>query len=225
MAQLCRIVSVDRTSLPDRMDPCKMERLIGIDVPDPGDLALVEQPRANGGLRGAEGRMERARREALLERLGPHAGRARLPSVTRQALDGSEPPRVVEDQHAASLEAEAHGRVRPLARVRVVGLHRHEPSGHAEVHGDHPAAVEIDEDVLAPTAHALDRPAAHRAREAANGRSQHVRVDHLDAADRAPDDRGAQTSDDRFRFGQLGHRSAPYPPIKTASPRCRHRSP
>jgi hypothetical protein len=39
-----RTGSIDRTSLPHRMDACKMERLIGVDVPDTSDPPLVEKP-------------------------------------------------------------------------------------------------------------------------------------------------------------------------------------
>ena len=36
--------SIDSTSLPHRMDPCKMKRLVGVDVPDTRDPPLVEEP-------------------------------------------------------------------------------------------------------------------------------------------------------------------------------------
>ena len=65
--------ALEAPRLAERVDPRPPERLVGVDVPDPGDRPLVEDRRLDGAVRPRERRPSIARAEARLERLGADA--------------------------------------------------------------------------------------------------------------------------------------------------------
>ena len=56
------LVRLELPRRPAGMDPCSPQRLVGVDVPDPGDAALVEEEGLHGALRPSNERAEAAQR-------------------------------------------------------------------------------------------------------------------------------------------------------------------
>ena len=69
------LVAVELAGRPERMDPCAPQRLVGVDVPDPGHAALVEQECLHGRPAALRDRRQPCSAEGRSERLGPEARR------------------------------------------------------------------------------------------------------------------------------------------------------
>ena len=111
---------------PQRMDARAEQRLVGVDVPDAGHAALVEQERLHRSAAAARRAREDVGRELRVERLRADP----LVEVFVELfgpLDhdaGAEPALVDEQQAVAVVEREPHAQVRP----RLVGPRRATPT-------------------------------------------------------------------------------------------------
>ena len=113
-----------------------------------------------------------------------------------------------------------------------------EPSGHAEVHREHLAAVEMDEDVLGAALQPLDRAARKTLDEALRQRKAQIRPALFDVDKSAPAQHGLEACAHRLDLGELRHRrlrlpgrpstpqpGCPPPPPPRRCRRCRRRCP
>ena len=69
--ELLALCLCQAAGLAARMDPCEEQGLIGVDVAEPRDAALVEQERLDGLLPAADGLREVRRRERVRQGLRP----------------------------------------------------------------------------------------------------------------------------------------------------------
>ena len=159
------------------------EGLVGVDVADARDRALVQQqrldrPRAPAGERAqvlcGEARIERLEAEACVEE-----GRERV--IAGEQLRGAEAPRVGDrEARAARLQQHAHARVRGLW----LGVHEH-GAGHTQVLCEVELVLEAPKQVLAASAEALHAPAAQGVLELRRRhRARPARVEDLDLCQR-----------------------------------------
>ena len=188
---------------PQRVHAGAEQRLVGVDVPDAGDAALVEQERLDRRARGLGERVQVLAGEVALERLDAEAGVEEGVERLRaeRELAGAEAARVVEDEHVVA-EVEPHPHV-PRRRGRV----EQERAGHAQVHEQEDVVGELPDEVLAAAGELLDDAALDRRGQL--GRRERpgpARVEHLHGLERASFDVGRQMAADRLDFGELGHR-------------------
>ena len=157
------------------------QRLVGVDVADPGDPRLVEQERLQR--RAAVGREleQPPRRQLAAKRLDPEpGGEVGVELVAAEHDRVAEPPRVGEPQLRAVVEDEPRpqvarvgvglveaGRAEPIRLHQVDGRVRARPAeqqvaGHPQVHDQRRPVVELDEQVLAAAPDRLDPPPGER---------------------------------------------------------------
>ena len=186
------------------VDTRREERLVGVDVSDPGQVFLVHDHLLHRLSRTAERLPEPLGREAGLERLGPDAGRVRLPPADVEEQQGAEPPHVAIYQLAAVVERRSKHRIPALvAGERPVVDHQR--SGHARLH--HQASLaEIEHRMLGAAEHVAHGRALQAPQEAAAGdAAQDVVVTQGDPVEAAAEQGGTNVADDGFDFGELGH--------------------
>ena len=205
-----------------RMDPRAEQRLVGVDVPDAGDAALVEQERLDRRAR-ARGRARAGARAVEL------AGRAaRAPGGRRRTRRGAAAPTASSpvpkrrgsqkrSVGAPSSKREAHalvGRRSPRA-----GRQEQRP-GHAQVH-------EQEDVVLAAPRRGTcrggrgarpRRPSTASRERLGRERQAPARVEDLQRVERAPLDARGELAADRLDLGQLGHPSMPGVPGRPQAP-------
>ena len=198
------------------MDPRPPQRLVGVDVPDAGDEALVEEPRLHRCAGAGEGRGEDVGVERLLERLGSEGGQRResAPVAGRDDVDATEATRVAQDQRGPVVELEPDpdvgvGPAGPAGGI-VRGEDPEDPR-HAEVQhqlrGVRGRSGQGCEQELPPARHRADAAAAGPLDVAESARRVRVACDPDDGA--ALDER-RQLAPDGLDLGQLGHGSAGY---------------
>src|SRR6185369_14849260 len=114
------------------MEPRRPQRLVGIDVADAGEEALVEQEWLEAALPTSDSRPEAPRRERRLERLRPEALEALAAAeLSGEIAAGSNSPR---DPHPTELADVAEPQLAPIrkrqdqANVRVL----HDAGAHDE---------------------------------------------------------------------------------------------
>src|SRR5207342_3050542 len=131
------------------------QRLVGVDVADARDHALVEQERLHRRPPAGEVAAEPARRPLLRERLRP---RPRTQVVLEPAGSDEppcpEPALVGVDERRPVVETEDGADVRQLLAVLGAVV---KPARHPQVDDERPARVEPEEQVLAAPAHAGER--------------------------------------------------------------------
>ena len=85
----------ERARRPKRVDTCAPERLVGVDVPESGDSALVEQGRLDGSRAAGEPTAVLERGEARTERLlAESLGEVLVELARLEQQSGAEPPHV-----------------------------------------------------------------------------------------------------------------------------------
>ena len=187
------------------MDPGAPERLVRVDVPDPGHAALVEQERLDrrpAALRdprqpcGAEGRSER---------LGPEArGEVRTEVPLVEELPGAEAANVAIRDLGAGVEE--HGRAPVRVGGKVPGRCMAERARHPQVDDERPSAREAPQQVLAAPVdgrHGLsDQPVGDDRRV---DRPRQARIDDLGTLDRGALEHGHEPTANGLDLGQLGH--------------------
>src|SRR5437870_9402023 len=124
------------------MDAGAKQRLIGIDVADAPQETLIQQQRFDWSLAAARALDELL--QTRLERLWPELFHPTRHSVTE--LQAAELAWIIIQQHAA-IERDH------CVRVSAGFAAREQLTGHAEMHGEILAAVELDDDKLAVTPH------------------------------------------------------------------------
>ena len=211
----------------ERMQPRAPERLVGVDVADPGDEGLVEQKRLEPTVPALQARPECPQRERRRERLRPVPGeRARL----RPRLSSTAPVRGSRGQSPTrpNLRMSRNRISRPSSSVRARWRCRSDgaPDGTTNscpvILRWTVSAASSDSSTttsLARRPTADDAPAGDALRERRDGR---VGGDHARPVPGRPDDRRAdheppQVAGDRLHLRELGHRRVTLP--------CRGRRP
>src|SRR3954452_14999571 len=179
------------------------QRLVRVDVADACNDALIEDRGLHGRLPAPEGACQVGGHPPV-ERLGPElAGEPGLRTVLCDA-PGAEAARVGVGQIGAVVEQ------RPRAQeARVILGRRREPQqvpGHAQVHEQRGAVVELGDEVLAAAAERLDADALQAGGDGLGrlGIGQPV-VEYLYLGERSPAEVREQPAPDRLDLGQLGH--------------------
>ncbi len=134
------------------MDAGAPERLVRIDVPQPGQRPLVEERRLDRSAPAREPCGEGLRREAALERLLAEAGvEIRLHLAGLEQEPGAEPAHVAVRDVRAVVEADQRTAVHVFGELALP----HGPR-HAQVNQQRAAAREPHDEVLPPALDALD---------------------------------------------------------------------
>ena len=122
------LAGVEAPRLAQRMDAGAPERLVGVDVPDARDGALVEDRRLDRCAASGQPRGELSRREGGIERLRPEArGEIRLDLVRLEQEPGAEPPHVPVGERRAVVEPRDRTPVRVRVELRRSATCRNEP--------------------------------------------------------------------------------------------------
>ena len=169
------------------------QRLVGVDVADPGDPRLVEQERLQRRAPAGGELEQRLRRQLAAERLDPEPrGEVAVElvageddGVAEAARVGEPELRAVVEHHPRAQMASVRGRLvqaRPAEAVgrpsgrRPVGAGRadQQVAGHPQVHDQRRAVVEPDDQVLAAPADRLDPRGRSSASSTAAGSSGRV---------------------------------------------------
>ena len=201
------------------------QRLVGVDVADPGDPRLVEQERLQG--RAAVGRdlEQPLRRQLAAERLDPEPrSEVGVELVAAEHDRVAEAPRVGEPQLRAVVEDEPSpqvarvgvglveaGRAEPIRLHQVDGRVRARPAdqqvaGHPQVHDQRRPVVELDDQVLAAAPDRLDPPPGERLLDAVRQlRARPALVEDLGRLDRAAARLGLELAAHGLDLGKLGH--------------------
>ncbi len=181
--------------------------LVGVDVADAGDAALVEDDRLDGRLASRDGLGEHVDAEALAQRLRPQPGRRGLGEVVDQpeaaelAYVGEAQLGAVVQRQDGAQEAVRLGAGRPVQQR----------AGHAQVHDDQRAGIETQRQVLAAALDGLDARADHAlakrrlvdALEHGNGLTG-IGGD-CEAGDAPANDTRLEVAPYRLDFGELRH--------------------
>ena len=204
------------------MDAGAPERLVDVDVPEPGHGALVEQRGLHGRLAAAQPLRQVARGEGVAERLGAEAGVEVRLGVERigQQVPGAEAADVGVDERRAVVEQKlgAAERAADLPRAR---RPPERVAGHAQVHHQGGAAGEPHQQVLPAPVEPLDGLAEQPlGGQRGRLRRRQARVQHLGGDDPAPLDEGRETPPNGLDLGQLGHARS----LDSARRRCSRRS-
>ena len=194
---------------PERMELRAPQRLVGVDVADARDEALVDEERLEPRPAAADPGPERLEREAVVERL--RADPVERVVVREVEPDPPELAHVAEPQLGAVVQRERQ----PLVGVdRQRRRHDEQLPGHLEVDGEERAAGEVDDDLLAAPADGLDPPAGHAADErlrvlvAQRPGPRDARAGDLRAGPAALGQQPApEVARDGLDLGQLRHRS------------------
>ena len=209
--------ALEQARLAQRVDRGAKQRLVGVDVADARDPALVEQDGLDRRAAVARLQVQVLGRELGAERLDPEARveeGVELRAAERE-LAGAEAARVAEGDDVAIVELQAHAHVGRVAR-RVV----EQVAGHAQVHEQEHLAGGLEDEVLAPPVQALDLAALERvAQRLRVQRLTPARVQNLERAQRAPLHERREAAADRLDLGQLGHRVAAYG-VTCSRPAC-----
>ena len=192
---------------PRVVQPRDPQRLVGVDVADPGDQVLVQQRPLDPGALGAQprhrGREVELRVEGvaadvrdLLRQLGP-AGREGQPAE-HPLVDEAEPGVAVgePEQHPGVGHQRRGDRVQP------------ELAAHPQVGQDGVAVGQRQPEILAAAARLGEGPPGQRGGEVVGARqvpTDRSRVQDLHRGDPAVGDPGGQTAPDDLDLGELGH--------------------
>ncbi len=211
---------MERAGPAQRVEPGAPERLVRVDVADPGDEGLVEQERLESPAAAAKPPPEGPQREGGVERLGSVPGEQRAAVLRVQDRAASRVPRpepypaeladVAEAELAAVVQREAQVDV-PVGRG--AGRHHEELAGHLEVDRQRGTARQVHDDQLRAPADRVDAAPGHGAGERGD---RGVRGDRARPVARGTGDRGAhdeppQVARDRLHLGKLGHRRVRLP--------------
>ena len=186
----------------ERVDARAPERLVGVDVPEPRDRALVEQRALDRRAAPCEPLRQPRGGEARPERLD-----AEPDAQVRIELAGLEQPPRAEAAHVAVGEPAAVVERDRGPRVRVVGRAvGEERAGHAQMREQRAAALEADDQVLAAPLDGGDALALELGRDLARvvRRGQPVVAD-LDLLEPSPLEDGRKPGANRLDLGQLRH--------------------
>ena len=151
------LVRVERSAGPGRVEARPPQDLVGEQVADARDVALVEQPGLQRGAAGGEGRTERCRPHG--QRVHAEVGDVRVEQHTTEptGIDHAQVAAVGEPQREAD-----PGRVVPAARVLELldgtGPVDEQPTRHPEAQAEG-GPVRVQEEQLADAAGAGDRRA------------------------------------------------------------------
>ena len=193
-----------------RMDAGAEQRLVGVDVPDAGDAALVEQERLHRRLAArAPARASTSGVKAGSSGSGPSRSPRYSSSASRPSITTPVPKRrmVDEQQAVAVVEHEPHAQVRPLRRV-LAGGDPEQVAGHAQVHDEEALAVELQRSgtCRGGRARSIAPAAQRRARPPRGAAGAHQSGSSTCAShDRAARHARRELAADRLDLGKLGH--------------------
>ena len=198
---------------PTRIEPGAPQRLVGQQVAEPREPALVEQ----AALQRRPARPEGATETSHRDRVGLRSER----SFVGIDLDPAEAPRVVDGEQPAVGEAQ-HESVPPAVVTRRAVLERvdrtdavdQQPAGHAEPHADD-GPISVEEQQLADPTNRLDRRAPQCVDHHRSRRTTRVTgVEGRDGRDGGTDD-GFGRLPVHLDLDQLGHPSDGIPSWQT----------
>ena len=187
-----------------RMDPGAEQRLVGVDVADAGDLALIEQERLDRRAADPRERVEVRAREA-------RARTARSPSRAAKNASRASPP------SASSPVPKRRGSSkissRPSSSAKRTRAWRGGSGGSSSsvpvmrrwsMQVD--VVLELPDQVLAAPPERLDASAGHRGGQLVAGeRAAPARIAHVERRQHAALHVGSQVPADRLDLGELGH--------------------
>ena len=222
------LLARQRPGRAQRVDPRAEQRLVGVDVADARDPALVEQQRLDRRRAPARERAQVLGGEALVERLEPSraAKNASSAGSPQQQLAGAEAARVDDHQaHVPSPRApsqrrpgDPHGASSMRTRAsRARARTSHRRAGHAQVLGEMNArrrGATPDTCRAGPAARRAV-PASASASSSRSERARPARVEDLDPVQPPALHQRSELAPDRLDLGKLGHRR---PQLRKASP-------
>ena len=163
VVQMPLVRRAQRAGRPERVESGRPQRLVGVDVADPGDERLVEQERLEPARPLAQPASEVADRERRVERLGPERREDRAAADLGHQLAGHRVAAVEPDLPELADVAEAHlaavGQLEDEPHVRVhgcLGRDDEQLAGHLEVDGQGGIAGQVDDDLLGAPPDGLD---------------------------------------------------------------------
>ena len=150
-----------------RMDLRRPQRLVGVDVAEPGDDALVEQDGLDRRLAPAQRRVQELGRERVRERLGAEPEREERGDAPRRRAAAPTSRSGGGRCSATSEPSSSSSSARSAARRLLARAASQEVAGHPQVDGQRLAVVEPQQQVLAAALDALDREAREGGRDRA----------------------------------------------------------
>ncbi len=213
------------------------ERLVGVDIADAGDAALVEQKGLHRGGTPARERPQMLDREALIQRLQPQPrGKEVLHRLLpQQQLAGAEAAGIDDHQAPTPWAARPGGRgLRRGSRMRgsarcawlccsarraQLEAHAHmrrlrrglaqNRTGHAQMLGEEDLIGEAPQEVLAASLETFDAPPDERVGQfGGRERARPARVKNLDPQQAPTLDQGRKLATDGLDLGELGQGSS-----------------
>ena len=182
-----------------RADARLPECLAGADVADAGEQALIEQHRLDRATTRRQRGAQPCRRDDGVGDLRPEFGQC---GTGLQSRDAGECARIGQADDRAVVEHEANAFV---ARRRIAVATEPPVAGHAEVHVQHGAIVEVEQLVLAAALHAVHATAGQLRRRAVGELPALCVVQHRQLRDATAGDHLAQSPDGAFHFGLFRH--------------------
>ena len=203
-----------RPGRPERMEPGRPQRLVGVDVADAGDERLVEQERLEPARPLAQPAPEVAHRERRVERLRTERREDRAATDLGHQLAGHRVAAVEADlpelADVAEADLAAVGQLEDQPHVRVLGrLGRDDEqlAGHLQVDRQGRVAGQVDDDLLGAPPDGLDpSPGDGLGERLGRVRPQGPRPRDARADDRRAQDARSQVARDRLDLGKFGHR-------------------
>ncbi len=211
--QPIRLRTGDRPARPGRVQAGGVQGLVGVDVPNPGDDALIQQGDlhgpAGGGQAGVEGRTRHQGRlgseiaeQAILEVLGV-AGE--VDATEASGIDEFHPVPSALGQHRPDhMTMGGDG-------TASSGVEQIEATRHAQADDETAPVGESENELLAATVDRLDdaietdESGMESSASATHGIPYDIASDDVDAEDAAAGERRLDAASDRFYFGEFRH--------------------
>jgi hypothetical protein len=185
------------------MQPCRVQRLVHVDVAQARQHPLVQQKRLEARPPPLQAGLERCQVEGFRQRLRPQRTQDTV-RILHQP-DPAELARIVEAQLLAAVQGQHHMGM----RVGWAAGGRHlQPPAHLEVNDEVARGLQVEDDVLAPPPHRAHTPP--RQVPVQRGRvveRQLPRPGHAGALEDPPRKDRRQIAGVGFDLGQLRHRS------------------
>ena len=221
--QPAQLVGGQRTARPLRGDAGAMQRLVCVDVAQPGDDVLVEEQRLDRcGAAGEQARQVGDPREVGVGVAAETPQRRCCKLLGCVGDDEPERPRV--DEPHLDTAADPHHDVGVRA-LRVASLGQADPAGHTEVRHPCEIAAEVGHEELAVAAEATNGAAGHPGHEVVGVvlAPHHSQASHLGGDDPAACQLGLQETPGPLDLRELRHLSRTQSPPASPQP-ARHAS-
>jgi len=188
----------------DGMDSRPEQGFRGVDVPDPRDAGLVQEPGTDGRSGGLQPPVEPGRRELRTQGFRSQATGFFFPIPGGITNEVTEPPDVRVEERTGSVQGEADGQVwRRVASSDAPTVEK--ATRHPQVHENEVGPGKRKEDVLAPSEDPLDHPAPYAVPEGRNRLPQEIGFVNQHIHDPATREAVRKLANDSLDFRKLGH--------------------